>query len=110
LLRESAASSVVLLRNSAGTLPLNLAPGSKVCVIGPNAKIANIAGGGSASLTPTYSVTPFDAISTACKELGVTVEYSLGVDGSKWTPLLDQMIESPRGERGQVHADFFTEK
>lgn len=113
LLRESAGSGVVLLKNSASSLPIKAKSGTKIAVIGPNAKASCYAGGGSASLFPTYTVTPVDAISEDAKELGATVEYVLGADNTRWTPLLNPFITLPDGKDGDgpgVHIEFFDVK
>jgi beta-glucosidase len=65
LLRRAAAASFVLLRNEAGTLPLD--PGSlrRVAVIGPNAEHPVIQGGGSAGVVPASMSAPADALRAA---------------------------------------------
>ena len=50
----------MLLKND-GVLPLK--PGSKVVLIGGDALAPTVHGGGSGSVQPTYTVSPFDAIS-----------------------------------------------
>lgn len=60
-------------------------------MIGPDAKTAVISGGGSASLRPSYTVTPFDAIVEVAKEvLGLEpkdIKYARGGNAHKWAPL-----------------------
>ena len=53
----------MLLKND-GILPLDRAAGS-IAVIGPNAKVAQIMGGGSAQLNPHYRVSPWDGLAAA---------------------------------------------
>ena len=72
-LRETAAASFVLVRNSS-LLPLPAAPGP-VAVIGPNAAQARTMGGGSATVLPPYTVSPADGLRNA----GVDVRYAAGV-------------------------------
>jgi beta-glucosidase len=60
LAREVAAQSQVLLKNEQNVLPFSKE--KRIAVIGPNSKIATISGGGSASLTPYYTVTPFEGV------------------------------------------------
>lgn len=83
-----------------------------IAIIGPNAKFASYAGGGSAYLAATYKVTPFDAISKAANEVGASVEYTIGADASRFAPLLTDYLSMPEGENepGCVVSDFYTEK
>ncbi len=62
LARRVAEESIVLLKNEKAILPI--VPGSvkKIAVIGPNAAEARLGGGGSASVTPSYSVPPLEGI------------------------------------------------
>jgi beta-glucosidase len=76
LTRRAAAEATVLLKND-GALPLS-SPTRHVAVIGPNADRAQIMGGGSASLSPHYRVTPLDAIRAALTD--ATVTYARGCD------------------------------
>ena len=60
LIRRAGAEGAVLLKND-GMLPLDR-PAGRIAVIGPNAKIAQIMGGGSAQLNPHYRVSPWDGL------------------------------------------------
>ena len=85
LIRKAGADGAVLLKNEAAILPLP-APKGKVAVIGPNAKTAQIMGGGSAQLNPHYSVSPFEALS---ERLGSeNVLFAQGCSNHRWEPLL----------------------
>lgn len=112
LLRDSATGGVVLLKNSAGVLPLTPRRGMKIAVIGPNAKASAYSGGGSASLLPTYTVTPYQAISAEAEKVGANVEYAMGADNSRFTPLLTPFISLPDGVTGHgiVCAEFYDQK
>jgi beta-glucosidase len=65
LIRRAGAEGTVLLKNMDGILPLSDSGNRKIAVIGPNAKTAQIMGGGSAQLNPHYRVTPWDGIAAA---------------------------------------------
>ena len=80
--RAAAEEAIVLLKN-AGLLPLK--PGIRtIAVIGPNADIARIQGGGSSAVVPFAKLdTPLDAIRAALP--GVDVVYEKGID-SEETP------------------------
>ncbi len=56
--RRVAEESIVLLKNEQNLLPLDADRLQRVLVVGPNAKNARLGGGGSASVSPTYSVSP----------------------------------------------------
>jgi beta-glucosidase len=70
-------TGAVLLKNDGGVLPLR--PGTSVAVIGSDAgRHAVTAGGGSASVTAPYLVTPRSGISQRAAASGVTVSYAQG--------------------------------
>jgi beta-glucosidase len=57
-LRKLASDGIVLLKNNNSTLTLD--PSKTIAVVGPNAAFAAHCGGGSASLRPYYTVSPFE--------------------------------------------------
>jgi beta-glucosidase len=95
-LQKVARESVVLLKNSKGLLPLNLKNGQTLAIIGPGAKSAHIHGGGSASLTPIYAITPFAAIEKYVSEQrkGANVVYAPGAFTDRYLPLTDNLVEN----------------
>ncbi|CAI7619896.1 unnamed protein product [Penicillium palitans] len=95
LMRRAAAESVVLMKNEGDILPLKKE--GSLLVIGPNAKIAAYCGGGSASLHPYYTVTPFDGVSAKTKG---EVKYSQGVYSHKDLPLLGPKLRTADGKPG----------
>ena len=103
--------SIVLLKNEGNILPLSktsVAGQEKIAVIGPNVKAAQDSGGGSASLTARYKVTPWEGIKKKIEEGGNTVslEYSLGAFLDKNLPDVADILENEKGEKG-VTAKFF---
>lgn len=56
-----AEESIVMLKNEGETLPLNKSL-KKIAVIGPNVLEARLGGGGSASVTPFYSISPLEGL------------------------------------------------
>ena len=102
LMRRAAAESVVLLRNQHKTLPLDNS--KPIAVMGPNARMNTaISGGGSASLLPYYTVTPFDGINAQAKS---TVHYALGAHNHKELPLLGTRLQTYDGKPGFMFRVF----
>ncbi|KAJ5498816.1 Glycoside hydrolase family 3 [Penicillium expansum] len=91
LMREVAASGIVLLKNTKQTLPLQADSirGKQVAFIGPNALNGTPGGGGSASMNPQYLSRPMESFKAvaAKHEIDVTVKYALGAYSQKWLPL-----------------------
>ncbi|KAF2086366.1 glycoside hydrolase family 3 protein [Saccharata proteae CBS 121410] len=102
LLRHVSCSSIVLLKNDSNLLPFDKK--KTVAIIGPNAKIACYAGGGSANLRPYYAVTPFDGISAQASH----VEYALGAVGYKHLPVLSTVCKTKDDKLG-LTATFYLE-
>lgn len=102
--RRAASEGMVLLRND-GLLPLDLAGLGSVAVIGDSARRPRIQGGGSATVMPTYVVTPLDGIRSAFPG---RVEYALGAvvhDG--FAPFPPETMQNPiTGEPG-AHVAYF---
>ncbi|KAG7926592.1 hypothetical protein KL925_003642 [Ogataea polymorpha] len=66
LLKRLASEAIVLLKNKDSFLPLKKT--DKIAVIGPNAKVPRIFGGGSASMNPYYATNIFDGIADKLTE------------------------------------------
>jgi beta-glucosidase len=75
LMRHVAATSMVLLKNEGGLLPIKPKEQGikKVAIVGGNAKAIAISGGGSAALKPSFFVSPYEGIVNA---LGSDVEVT----------------------------------
>lgn len=98
LIRRAGAEGAVLLKNS-GVLPLDKNALTKVAVIGPNAKTAQIMGGGSAQVNAHYRVSPYEGLEAA---LGVDrLGYALGCTNHKVLPLLSDALTGP------LRAEYF---
>ncbi|RYE75218.1 MAG: beta-glucosidase, partial [Hyphomicrobiales bacterium] len=92
LIRRAGAEATVLLKNDA-VLPL--AGTGKIAVIGPNARVARIMGGGSAQLNPHYRVSPWDGLVAA---LGAErLSFAAGATNHRFEPVL----------RGPFTVDYF---
>ncbi|KAL2831405.1 glycoside hydrolase superfamily [Aspergillus cavernicola] len=94
LLRKIGNEGIVLLKNEA-VLPL--VTHKKTLVIGPNAKVATYSGGGSASLNPYYTVTPYDGIR---QKLGSIPAYTIGAYTHKMLPLIGSQMLPRDGKAG----------
>ena len=88
LIRRAGAEGTVLLKNN-GALPI--APGKRIAVIGPNAKVAQIMGGGSSQLNPHYRVSPWQGLVDALGEESLT--YAPGCSNSRFQPLLETELK-----------------
>ena len=83
LIRRAGAEASVLLKNE-GILPLTGA--GKIAVIGPNAKTAQIMGGGSAQLNAHYRISPWQGLVAALGE--ERLDYAKGCTNDRFEPLL----------------------
>ncbi|KAK9349855.1 glycoside hydrolase superfamily [Lipomyces doorenjongii] len=95
-LRKIAGESIVLLKNDDQILPFKR--NRTIAVMGPNAKVARLSGGGSASLFPYYSITPLEGI--LAKVSISDVKYMPGVRGFDILPTMGSTTKSPSGEIG----------
>jgi beta-glucosidase len=87
LLKKAAASGMVLLKNN-DLLPLKKDI-KNLAIIGPNAKEAQIIGGGSASLKPHYQAHPLEAFQN---KLGdhTNISYAKGCHTHKYLPRIEE--------------------
>lgn len=83
LIRRAGAEGTVLLKND-GVLPVRA--GQRIAVIGPNAKVAQIMGGGSSQLNPHYRVSPWDGLIEAVGTDNLT--FARGCSNDRFQPLL----------------------
>lgn len=90
-----AEEAIVLLKNDGDILPLDADRLGRVLVVGPNAAIARLGGGGSASVTPFIAISPLDGIRAICGDR-VDVQYLEGC------PLAGTMEPI---EQGLTHTD-----
>jgi len=82
-LRKVASEAIVLMKNENGVLPLKR---GKTLVIGPNALYAAFSGGGSALVTPYYSISPLQGIKNKVGD--ENVEFTIGAYNHKYLPSL----------------------
>jgi beta-glucosidase len=101
LARRAAAESFVLLENARDVLPLSSTM-KTLAVIGPNADLVNIQGGGSARVTPHPPVSPLAGLKTRFASSGVEVAYERGCDSFRTTPVLDERLL-----QGPLRVEYF---
>lgn len=108
LVREAGAEGTVLLRNEQQCLPLQREQLTSIAVIGPNAKVAQIMGGGSAQVNAQYAVTPLDGITAQAGER-VSVRYEQGCTNFKLLPLLDSslLLAGSEGDEHGLVVEYF---
>jgi beta-glucosidase len=75
--RQIAEAGMVLLKNTAGLLPLDAGGLDSIAVVGPYAGKAKTGGGGSSQVTPLYTVDPIPGIQNRAGA-AVTVRYADG--------------------------------
>ncbi|MFN8413860.1 MAG: glycoside hydrolase family 3 C-terminal domain-containing protein [Anaerolineales bacterium] len=98
IIRSAAQEAIVLLKNN-GILPLSNQV-KTIAMIGPYARKAQILGGGSSSVTPHYTVSPFDGVNDP-EGKDVLVEARTGVHIHKNLPApLPETLSTPSGESG----------
>lgn len=95
LLRKVAAESIVLLKNEDHILPFKKP--KKIAVIGPNSKITTYCGGGSASLNPYYTVSPFEGMVAKATS---GVDFAQGCYGHQSLPQLGKALKTIDGRQG----------
>lgn len=83
LVRAQAAAGMVLATND-GVLPLAAGALTRVALIGPNAVVARTLGGGSATVSPPYTVSPVEGLAAALGD-GVRLDVALGARSSSRT-------------------------
>jgi beta-glucosidase len=98
LVRKAAADSIVLLKNDKHILPWKKSEIKKLAIIGPNAKVANTHGGGSAAVRSYYKVSPFEGLKNALK--GVEILHAPGVAATRNAPSNVDDLRNAVGEPG----------
>jgi beta-glucosidase len=92
LIRRAGAAATVMLKNE-GVLPL--AGEGTLAVIGPNAKTAQIMGGGSAQINAHYRISPWEGLISALGE--ERLSYAAGCTNHRFEPVL----------RGDFKVEYF---
>ncbi len=98
LIRTTGAESIVLLKNENNILPLQKDTLKTLAIIGPNAKTAQIMGGGSAQVNAHYAITPYAGIAAYVGD-AIQLGYEIGCTNHKMLPRLDTSLLSPEGNK-----------
>jgi beta-glucosidase len=106
LLRQAAAAGFVLAKNHRNLLPLDSSAVRKIAVIGPNAAVARVAGGGSARVFPPYSVSPLDGLRTALPDADIGIYVSGPAEPDKITALAGPISIDPASGMPGVRVHF----
>src|SRR6266699_3493251 len=108
LIREAGAEGIVLLKNEQHVLPLQREQLTSIAMIGPNAKVAQIMGGGSAQVNAHYAITPFDGIVAKVGEQ-VSVRFEQGCTNYRLLPVLDvgQLMAGTTGTEHGLAVEYF---
>ncbi len=94
--RATATQGIVLLKNAGAVLPLGPSVRS-IAVIGPNANVARVGGGGSATVRPPYAVSPLEGIrERAGSEVRVGYALVCAMEGE------GKEKETPEARAGQI--------
>lgn len=108
--RAAATEAITLLRNEGALLPLDASRLTSIAVIGPNADVRVIQGGGSSEVNPIRAVTALDGLRAALPA-GVTLRVADGVDNNRYPPVADpRHFSTTRDQRDEkVSTGFWTE-
>jgi beta-glucosidase len=108
LARQAAAEGIVLLKNEDGILPLSADAVGSLAIIGPNAKVARIMGGGSARVNAHYAVTPFQGVVDRAGD-AMEIGFEIGCTNHRLLPLLDPNWLTPAAgeDDGGLTAEYF---
>ncbi len=110
LAREVAGEAITLLKNEGSLLPLDLSRVKSIAVIGPNAARAAVQGGGSAQVTPHYTVSPLEGLRDGCPER-VSIYYETGCPNNVRSLPMDKDLylsapgSNQPGLRGEYYAN-----
>lgn len=111
--RQAAEAGTVLLKNQSNLLPLDTSKQHSIAVIGDGAGTDTMsAGGGSATVDGTGTVTPFDGIKARAGS-GVNVQYAQGnppPSGQPYPAIGSQYLTPPSGTGQGLQGDYYTNK
>ena len=86
--RAAAIEAITLLKNDGSVLPLQVSSLRTVAVIGPNADVRVIQGGGSSAVNPIRAVTALEGLRSALPG-SVKILFAEGTDNNPYPPIAD---------------------
>jgi beta-glucosidase len=105
--RKAAQESIVLLQNKGNILPFDINKIKSIAVIGPNAAVARVGGGGSAEVRPFHAVSPLEGIKNAAGGQ-IRIDYSSGIEAIEdTTPIPSENLKTPDGASNGLAAEYF---
>ncbi|MEP6788150.1 MAG: glycoside hydrolase family 3 C-terminal domain-containing protein [Acidobacteriota bacterium] len=105
--RDAAAAGIVLLQNKGNILPIDTNRIHSVAIIGPNADVARIGGGGSAQVIPYYSVSPLAGIKDLVGSK-VQIRFSPGIVAlGDTTPIPAENLRTPDGRSNGLRGEYY---
>ena len=107
--RDVAEEGIVLVKNDGDVLPIRRGSVKTLAVIGPNADVALIGGGGSSQVIPFHTVTALEGIRKLAGT-DIAVGYEQGVDNEPIAPTADARLFSPTMDRKDtgLKATYYT--
>ncbi|KAL3450828.1 glycoside hydrolase superfamily [Aspergillus insuetus] len=108
LIREAGAAGIVMLRNRDNILPIDVASVKRIAIFGPLADVPSAHGGGSASMTCHYKISPAEALAA---RLGDRVKfvYSKGAHIYRALPDLLEGVTTSSGTPGFL-VEYFEDR
>lgn len=106
---EMAEKSMVLLKND-GVLPLSRDKLKSIALIGPNAAVARVGGGGSSGVDPWISVSPVQGFQTALgSKVNITTAEGVSLNRLKAVPVPFGFLRTPDGKREGLLGEYFND-
>jgi beta-glucosidase len=109
-----AEKSIVLLKNEKNFLPIGKEQYKSIALIGPNADVARMCGGGSGSNPGHYGISPLDGVKKILNGRNLAIGYKRGIALSKSTLKIvpSSMLQPPAGKPGPngVWAEYFNNR
>ncbi len=110
LAAQTAREAIVLLKNKEALLPLNKSEIKTIAVIGPNAAVARLGGGGSSEVIPFYSVPPLEGIKAkAGQNIKILFNEGAAITQTDFPVIPAEYLQPPEANDGQtgLKAEYF---
>jgi len=110
LAAQTAREAIVLLKNEKVLLPLNKSKIKTIAVIGPNAAVTRLGGGGSSEVIPFYSVSPLEGIKAkAGQNVKILFNEGTAITQTDFPVIPAEYLQPPDAKDGQtgLKAEYF---